>query len=298
MNNASHLWTFYQVAQAESVSAGAKRLFVTQSAVSQSLKNLEIHYGVVLAERSRRGFKLTEAGLKLFRYCDEMFSRLETVREELASMNSEPEGIVTLGCDITMAMTFFIRQVPLIQKRFPKLKILLRTTPTTFILRELLDRGDIDIAAINESFIEGIQSWDVMRLPFSVFVYLYGSPKYLKKFELKKPEDVLKMTFIEVDENTRAGNWFIQNTIGRADKFASYHYLSADFIEAVKSGLGVTISPESYVSKSLKEGSIVKVFPKILKLPRQDCLCVMKSRVQLPKIAALMGYFRMGSFRN
>jgi DNA-binding transcriptional LysR family regulator len=57
-------------------------------------------------------------------------------------------------------------------------------------------------------------------------------------------------------------------------------------------GLGITISPERYVERELKNGTLVKLFPKVFHVLRQDQICVMKTRQNLPKIRAVLDYFK------
>ncbi len=54
---------FVTTAEEGSMSNAAKRLGVTQSAISQSIRHLEDHFGVVLLTRDRRPLALTPAGL-------------------------------------------------------------------------------------------------------------------------------------------------------------------------------------------------------------------------------------------
>ncbi|WP_217910548.1 LysR family transcriptional regulator [Paraburkholderia youngii] len=66
--NFTHLFAFYEVARAGSLSGGARRLRVSQPAVSREVKELEGRLGVLLFDRLPRGVSLTYAGKLLFGY--------------------------------------------------------------------------------------------------------------------------------------------------------------------------------------------------------------------------------------
>lgn len=70
--NRNHLALFHAVAEAGSVSAGAKWLRISQPAVSKQIGELEESLGVRLFDRLPRGVRLTDAGVVLADYARRM----------------------------------------------------------------------------------------------------------------------------------------------------------------------------------------------------------------------------------
>lgn len=82
--NYNHLWYFWMVAREGSISAAAKKLDVTQPAVSSQIARLQRSLGTRLVEKSGRGLALTPAGATVYAYADEMF---ELAREMLETLD-------------------------------------------------------------------------------------------------------------------------------------------------------------------------------------------------------------------
>jgi LysR family glycine cleavage system transcriptional activator len=77
------LKTFQVAAKLQSFKAAAEELFVTPSAVSHQIKALEAHLGVALFERGVRTLTLTDAGAHYLEHINDIFSKLESVTEQL-----------------------------------------------------------------------------------------------------------------------------------------------------------------------------------------------------------------------
>lgn len=68
--NLEHYKTFYTVAKLGNISDAAEELFISQPAVTKSIKNLEKSIGITLFHRSSRGVKLTDEGKLVFNYVE------------------------------------------------------------------------------------------------------------------------------------------------------------------------------------------------------------------------------------
>jgi LysR family glycine cleavage system transcriptional activator len=77
------LKTFQVAAKLQSFKAAAEELFVTPSAVSHQIKALEEQLGVALFERGVRALTLTDAGAHYLEHINDIFSKLESVTEQL-----------------------------------------------------------------------------------------------------------------------------------------------------------------------------------------------------------------------
>ncbi|MCX5813766.1 MAG: LysR family transcriptional regulator, partial [Proteobacteria bacterium] len=70
--NLQHIISFYYVAKEKSFSEAAEKLFVTQPAVTQQIRALEVQYGVKLVNIKKKRVFLTKAGERLFVYAEEL----------------------------------------------------------------------------------------------------------------------------------------------------------------------------------------------------------------------------------
>jgi LysR family glycine cleavage system transcriptional activator len=77
------LKTFQVAARLQSFKAAAEELFVTPSAISHQIKALEEQLGVSLFQRGVRTLTLTDAGRNYLEHINDIFSKLESVTEQL-----------------------------------------------------------------------------------------------------------------------------------------------------------------------------------------------------------------------
>src|ERR1700712_4504790 len=91
------LRTLREFADRGSVTAAARALHCTPSAVSQQIKALQAEVGLPLTEPAGRGLRLTDAGRALVARADEVLAALDRAESELDTYRSAPRGRVRLG---------------------------------------------------------------------------------------------------------------------------------------------------------------------------------------------------------
>ncbi|MGA6165732.1 LysR family transcriptional regulator [Amycolatopsis magusensis] len=91
------LRTLREFADRGSVTAAARALHCTPSAVSQQLRALQAEVGLPLTEPAGRGLRLTDAGRALVARADEVLAALERAESELDTYRSVPRGRVRLA---------------------------------------------------------------------------------------------------------------------------------------------------------------------------------------------------------
>lgn len=141
---------FYQVAESGSISKAAKALFVSQPAVTKSIKILEKELDVILFVRTTKGVTLTSEGEVLFDYVREAFEQLSEGERRIKQLKNNDMGSVRIGISNILCKYYFIPHLKRFHERYPKLKIEIvnRTSPETL---ELLESGRIDCAIISEA---------------------------------------------------------------------------------------------------------------------------------------------------
>ena len=77
----NYLRVFYEVAKIGRFTEAAKRLHISQSALSRSVALLEEAQGVKLFERSKRGVALTAVGQDVFHYCEQLFQTVKRIED-------------------------------------------------------------------------------------------------------------------------------------------------------------------------------------------------------------------------
>jgi DNA-binding transcriptional LysR family regulator len=154
--NFTHLFAFFQVARAGSVTAGADRLCVSQPAVTREIKELEDRLQLKLFDRVPRGVVLTQAGTVLFRYAEQIFLLANTAESELKELAGLCAGHLEIGASATLGVYFVPDMLASFQAKHPEVKIDVAITSTEQVEAGL--RGRL----FSLGFIEGPFSTDVL----------------------------------------------------------------------------------------------------------------------------------------
>ena len=140
-----HLRIFLAVCGEGGVTAAAKKLYLSQPAVSIALKELERNYGVKLFERGGRRLRITPAGERMFGEALGIVSGLEDM--ENALRNWETAGKMRVGSSITIGTELLPGLVLALRRQFPELSVYVQVSSSEVIERRLLDNG-LDLALI------------------------------------------------------------------------------------------------------------------------------------------------------
>lgn len=141
--NVHHLELFYYVARHGGISAAVRAIpyGIQQPAVSGQMGKLEQELGVRLFERSP--FRLTAAGEKLFAHVQPFFSALPGLAKDLHA-EAAPELRVG-GADVVLR-DHLPEVLKRARKRFPKLRLSLRTTGFQSQIEDWVREGQVDVA--------------------------------------------------------------------------------------------------------------------------------------------------------
>lgn len=138
---------FYQVSSARSFSIAAERLFISQSAVSQNIKNLEQKLGVQLFLRKGRELKLTREGEWLYGHVQQAYNLFKTAESKINEFNNLETGEVRIGASDTVCRYFLLPYLQKFNRMYPKVKIHF-VNRTSSQLREILKEGSIDFSVV------------------------------------------------------------------------------------------------------------------------------------------------------
>lgn len=234
---AHHLDAFYLTAQLQSFTLAAKRLHVTQSALSQRIMNLEEELGHTLLIRSRTGVTLTAEGQRLLLYCQQKEALEEELVGDLIPKKSRAlTGVVRIG-----GFSSVLRSViaPSLKTIFEKntavrFKFMAREI---FELPGLLFRGEVDFLvtdrAISASKMQSIQ----LGVEKNVMV---------QKKNYSGPE-----VFLDHDENDDITERYFSE-IKKKKAPQARHYVDDVYgiIDGVQLGLGRAIVPRHLIKES------------------------------------------------
>ncbi len=149
--NLEYYKVFYYVAKTGSFTIAAKELSVSQSAVSQSVKQLETALNATLFRRIAKGVALTKEGELLFSYVAKGYEQIEAGEKKLGQMLNLELGEIRIGAS-DMTLRFYL--LPYLEKfheQFPQIKVTVTNGPTPETLK-FLKEGKIDFGVVSTPF--------------------------------------------------------------------------------------------------------------------------------------------------
>jgi DNA-binding transcriptional LysR family regulator len=140
--------TFLEVLKTGSFISAAENLFITQTAVTARIRNLEDQLGCRLFTRNRQGAKLTENGERFVEYATRILSTWEAARRDLPL----PEGtgnLVTIGAETSLWNPLFLECIKKIRASNPDLAIRAEVGDAQHLLNSLRN-GSMEIALLHQ----------------------------------------------------------------------------------------------------------------------------------------------------
>ena len=148
--NFQQLSTFVTVLSEGSMTAAAEKLYLTQPAVSQQIRNLEEDLGVELLVRGVRQVKPTLQGQLLYEYAKKIMHLTRQAEVAIQSMNSEVKGHLRVGTLNSVGMALISPVIGMFLKNNTKLSIQLNFGSGNEILSGM-SKGEIDVAILPET---------------------------------------------------------------------------------------------------------------------------------------------------
>lgn len=133
------------IAECGSITAAAKKLYVSQPSLSQMLRHVEEEMGVEIFDRSVTPFQTTYAGEKYLHAAQIMLAAQQQLESEIREIRHEHSGRLRLGVSVSRGMQVLPLVIPKFASRFPKVKIELVESGSS-TLDALVQEGKIDLA--------------------------------------------------------------------------------------------------------------------------------------------------------
>lgn len=144
------LEVFGTVARLGSITAAARTLQFTQSAVSRQIAALEDEIGAQVFDRQPRGVTLTEQGRVLLPHAEAMLERLATARRDLDDLHGLASGRLRVGAFPTAVASLVPQALALFRSANPGVTLSLVEGLTPALLDRLMS-GDADVAVVSSA---------------------------------------------------------------------------------------------------------------------------------------------------
>ncbi len=188
---------FEAAARLLSFTSAAAELFLTQSAVSRQVQQLEEQLGVKLFERRTRALLLTEAGERYYR---EVSKALALLRDATSDVRAKTAQVVRVTTTVSFASLWLVPRLAQFQAEHGDIAVHVVADNT---VRDLEHQG-LDVA-IRYCPQEAVGA-DAVCL-FGEQVAPVASPALLKGRRIRTPEDVLQLPLLDIDDPNSTTIW-------------------------------------------------------------------------------------------
>jgi len=235
--------------------SSASELFITQSAVSHQLKNLEELWGLQLFQRGKT-LTLTPAGAALAPIVREFFTKLETSLADLREQKSRVR--LRLSTTYSFALKWLLPRLPELTRLHPEILVTIESTDRAINFTN----SDSDVAI---RFGHGNYPALHTEFMFREQLFPVASPALLQRFGTPhEPAELLRYPLLTrdgADLVPKWDSWFEQAGIQTDALHESVRFADTNMtIEAALLGQGIALARSGHVEKELKEGSLVRLF--------------------------------------
>lgn len=249
---------FYYVAKTKNISKASEQLYITQPAVSRTIKQLEETLGCSLFFRTSKGVELTKEGEVLFKYIEQAFNFISSGEKKITDIRELKTGEVKIGASDTICKYYLVPYLKLFKTYYPDIKVNV-TCPTTPEIIKLLKGGKIDFGIVNMPFYdEQLEFKEIMKIQDCFIVgqkykYLSGTKRHINEI-VKYP-----MLLLEKNSNTRIyiDQYFQKNSISVTPDFELGNI--DQLIHFAKYDFGIACVMENFIEDVLNESTLYKI---------------------------------------
>lgn len=272
------LKAFEAAARHESFTRAAEELCVTQGAVSQQVKALEIELGIKLFTRERQRLAITEAGRDYLVVVRDALDRIALGTERL--MQRQSAGTLTVSTSPDFAAKWLVHRLGAFGDAHPGID--LRVSATMHHVD--FAREDVDVAVRH-----GDGNWpglDVARL-CAEELFAVCSPKLLRgRGRIAEPADLLKFPLLHLDHRKDWARWFAIAGVAVPETLHGPVMNRVSMvIDAAVDGQGVALARSTLAAWDLINGRIVAPFDVTWRLSKTYWVVSPKATAKQPKIA-------------
>ena len=281
---------FYHVASTLSFSEASKQLFISQSAVSQSIKTLERKLDQVLFIRSTKHVQLRPEGEILLRHIEPAMHFIRRGEAQLLDAASTG-GQIRIGASDTICRYFLVPYLERFHRDFPTAHIKV-INQTSIKCVELLETGQVDLIVTNypNTYLSNVSSIHKIRTFKDVFV-AGNSFEQLKDLTLSY-EQLSEYPILMLDKKSTTSEFlhrlFQQHHL---DLVPEIELTSNDLlIDLARIGLGIAFVPDFCISDKMNDLFIVKTEEE---LPERELVIAYNEQIPLTKAGEeFLSYFK------
>lgn len=256
MLNLSQLQTFVMVASEGSMTAAADKLFLTQPAVSQQMKNMEDDLGVELIVRGSKQIKMTAQGEILYEHAKKILSLAQSAEVSIKSIGAQLRGELRIGTLNSIGLHLMSPVVSRLLKFNPDFKIKVDYAKGEDLIQSYL-AGHLDVLVlpdVSKNFNSQLNE-SKSQILFSEEIWLVGSGKdefYPAQIHLN---DIKKIPYVHFSNEFPDFDRTLKSKVG--DIPSVFESANVGTLKRViEYGLGIGFLPSHSIRKQVRGGRL------------------------------------------
>ena len=280
---------FKEVAEVGNITAAAQALYISQSAVSQSIKQLENDLQTRLFSRNSRGVTLTAEGKMLYEYVRSAMGLLETGEEKLSQTRELQMGQLVIGASDTVTSQFLLPYLDGFHREHPAIHIQIISGRSHKVLG-LLRSGKVDIAfASTPTDMTSLETYPCFPT-HSIFVAGAGYPCDFE--HVYSLEEISAFPLILLERKASSRVFLEQEFLKAGVTLTPEIELSSRQLLVTLAGIGLGVAGVTleFVRKDLESGDI-RLLKTDFTIPERSVdMCTLK---EVPPTAAATAFMEM-----
>ena len=250
---------FYHVASTLNFSEASKQLFISQSAVSQSIKTLERKLDQVLFIRSTKKVQLTPEGEILMRHIEPAMNLIQKGEAQLLEAASTG-GQIRIGASDTICRYYLIPYLERFHKDYPNVHIKV-INQTSVKCTELLKNGMVDLIVVNYPNTYLGNTAASIRIKSFRDVFIAGNTYSHLKGQSLSFSQLIEYPILMLDKNSTT-NEFLHRLFQQhqLDLVPEIELTSNDLlIDMARIGLGIAFIPDYCITDDMDGIHVLKI---------------------------------------
>ena len=284
---------FKEVAETGNISVAAKNLYISQSAVSQSVKQLETALQARLFARSPRGVSLTSEGQMLYQYVRSALGLLATGEDKLSQAQQLLLGTLVIGASDTVTSQFLVPYLDDFHRLHPGIRLKIVSGRSAKVL-SMLQSGAVDIAFASSPADSAVESWPCFAT-HSAFVA--GSGYDCDFDHVYTRREIADFPLILLERKASSRVFLEQEFLKHGVTLSPEIELSSRslLVSLAHIGLGVAGVTLEFVQKALESGDIRALKTDFTIPARSVDMCTLRDVTPTAAAAAFMEMVRQGA---
>lgn len=278
---------FSDLVENQSFSRAAKMNKITQSAVSQQLRAMEKHFGVLVVDRSQKQFRLTPEGERLYHSCKDILQRYQQMSSELQEMQKIISGNIHISTVYSIGLYELPPYLKTFMQNYPTVNVRVEYRRSNLVYEDVLQNSvDLGLVALPQK----VRHLEL--IPFREdHLTLVASPDHpLCDEDSVTIQELLGHPLIAFDPDIPTRKTLDQYF--RENRLSFEPVMEFDNIETVKRaveiGAGVAFIPHTTVQQELDQGTLKEIKLQWKGIQRPLAIIYRKGRVMTPALKKLI----------